>query len=649
MRKLKSCIVACADEYELEELRDVAIHARHDQSVSNFIIDGGFSFVNVSTQPVTAVSADLLIVEDEWTIASRILREASECDEVESIVIVPSSSALQQLLSGGAVRPAVITLDFLLDGDSDSEKLEQFKKTSELYYRIKEQWPTACVMGISAWVLEADGKPNSDTISLVNAIRKNGDDVYPKSDGLWSFLPNLVRNALSTHNLLTEKADVVQKLDVATKLRNFELSRYMQGVLAGIDDTLLAIAKLINPYFLWRQGVYEKLPPSLRQSFVTSLLFEGEPGSGKSVLCETIAKALGNTTVSLPMELGPEKNPLGWVKDLNGILNTAYSNARNPCVVVIRADDLVFRRTGDMEPGIAAEWERYMRVVRHSLERAARINNNLEKGFKGKILWLFARNTAAEVGQMFEPLRDYLRRFPMQFPKDLEERKKILIMHAANRGWRFEPNALKVAVEALSDYGGRDFVGDPNTGKGFLFYAISEAQEREQRLFADHQDESRISREITTDIVNEWLSGPEHRDISTSRVDLNRGFGALDSSKPVWNNDSPDTVLSTLSELSPKDRAHVEADMFVMDQIEGCLAVNMSLSATGKRVFHATTNPTRAVQTFFETDRPARVLHLMPESYAKERWPRILRMIAGREALHRDQPTKYPEYAKSAA
>src|ERR1044072_1726496 len=113
MRKLESCVVACADEYEFEELRDVAIHARHDQSVSNFIIDGGFSCVNVSTQPLATVSADLLIVEDEWTIASRILREASECDEVESVIIVPSSSALQELLSVGTVRPAVITLDFL--------------------------------------------------------------------------------------------------------------------------------------------------------------------------------------------------------------------------------------------------------------------------------------------------------------------------------------------------------------------------------------------------------------------------------------------------------------------------------------------------------------------------------------------------------
>jgi hypothetical protein len=653
MRKLKSCVIASDCQEQLDELRDVVINARYDQQVRSYVSDAGVSFVNVSLQQIPNQFFDVIIIEDQWSIASRILKPVSQCDDVDNVLIVNNASAIELILTSGLPDPAVITLDFLLEGDpNDPEEklLEAFSSTGHIYRRIKKEWPLSYVMGISAWVIDSDGNPNSLTAPLVNLIRSNSDNVYPKSDQLWSFLSHLIRNVLSIYRIRAEKREVSQRLDTSTKLHNYELSRYTQQHLAGIDDLLLAVAKAIDPYFLWRRGVYERSPPSLHQPFATSLLIEGEPGSGKSVLCEAIARAFGSEETILPKDLGPDTQPRGWRRRLDSLITSFYSGARASRVVVIRADDLVWPRIAEMEPAMAAEWERYMRAVRDYLAHAAGINSGQQPHFEGKVLWLFARNTAEDVGEMFRPLEDYLRRFRIEFPKDLEERKKVLVMHASNEGWYFEPAALSLAGEALRDYRGRDLIGDEHARKGFLTFAINEAQERELKLFQEHQDESQIRYEITVDIVNEWLRGQEHQTISNSREVLNSGDGGTESlglsgerGSALAAGDVNDYVDE---ELSNSEKIHLEADMVVMSRIEDCLAANKTLKEIGREVFNAKKNGTRAVQTFLETNRPAKVLRVIPENVARKKWPRLIAIIAGRKAIHKNHPNKYPDYAQ---
>jgi CheY-like chemotaxis protein len=308
-----------------------------------------------------------------------------------------------------------------------------------------------------------------------------------------------------------------QRLTVSQELHKYDLSRYTQQRLAGIDQVLLDVAQAIQPYFRWSRGDYDKYPSHLRQSFVTGLLFEGEPGAGKSVLCETIAEAFSSVETVLPKSLGPDHYVGSWQQPLDDNITDFYSRATDDSVVVIRADDLLWPTTSGMEPSLAGEWGRYMYAVRDYVADAARINRGdppqsrslRGNNYEGKVLWLFARNPTEDVGEMFSPLLNYLEPISVKFPRGREDRKQILELHASNRSCKFEDTAIELAVEEMMSYSGRDLVGDLNSQKGFLPYAINRAIEHAQKLFDENQDET-IGLVITRGIVEEWLNSSRH-------------------------------------------------------------------------------------------------------------------------------------------
>ena len=65
----------------------------------------------------------------------------------------------------------------------------------------------------------------------------------------------------------------------------------MQESIVGVGDLVLELAEALEPFFQWMSGTYEDIPEPLRGEFVSAVLLEGEPGSGKTSICEAIAQA----------------------------------------------------------------------------------------------------------------------------------------------------------------------------------------------------------------------------------------------------------------------------------------------------------------------------------------------------------------------
>jgi CheY-like chemotaxis protein len=292
--------------------------------------------------------------------------------------------------------------------------------------------------------------------------------------------------------------------------------------LVGVGDLLMELAEVLEPFFQWIKGEYESIPEPLRGEFVSAILLEGEPGSGKTTICKSIANAFQSQSM-LPKHLGPFEAQGKWQEPLKKTIKTIYEGALQRKVVVVQADDLVWPSAAQiMDGGLAADWTAYLNTLRECVEDAALINRgetprgsivkSIRGTFKGKIMWLLARNRDEEVGAMFEPLRQKLMVFQATFPRNRDDRRDILRFHAEREGVRFEDNALEVALSATSDYSGRDLIGDETGRRGFLWFAIRKVKNREFARYRDGATDLRMT--ITYDVVQEWLQSEECREIN---------------------------------------------------------------------------------------------------------------------------------------
>ncbi len=223
MRKLQICVIASNDQDQLDELQDILEDAEYEQQIRGYVSESGVSFINIAGRGLPSITFDVVIIEDQWVIASRILRHISQCEGINNVLVVNSSTAMEYILKMNLPDPAVITLDFLLEGnptDPDEKLLDAFNATSELYHKVKQIWPLSCVMGISAWVVDSEGNPYPKTAPLIDLIRSNGDNAYPKGDELWPFIIHLVRNALSIYRIRAEKARAEEEAEWQRKRAN---------------------------------------------------------------------------------------------------------------------------------------------------------------------------------------------------------------------------------------------------------------------------------------------------------------------------------------------------------------------------------------------------------------------------------------------
>lgn len=324
--------------------------------------------------------------------------------------------------------------------------------------------------------------------------------------------------------IAADRAVFQRKFDEERELAHSPLGllEHVRGIV-GVGDLLMELASALEPYFLWKDGRYDNLPDCLREPFPSAILFEGEPGSGKTTLCRAICTALdSDSDAMLPKDLGPSEAQGRWRENLTLWIRTYYLQAQTKRVVVIRADDLVWPPpTGIVDVGLRADWIAYLNTLRECVEDAALINNGqppigsitrgIRGSFQGKILWLFARNRDEEVGPMFEPLQQKLMAFRVEFPRDIRDRRDILRFHAEKNEIKFEEDTLAAVVADTLTYSGRDLIGDDTAQKGFLWFAIRKVRQRERAKF--ESGIKKLSMVITDDVFSDWLASREREEI----------------------------------------------------------------------------------------------------------------------------------------
>lgn len=409
----------------------------------------------------------------------------------------------------------------------------------------------------------------------------------------------LIQSVAIAKRMAQEHKERLRQVDKLAR-SNSQFVNALRTKLFGNDSIVYELARLIVPFEQWLTGSYEKLPKVLQRAFPTAILLEGEPGAGKTTICEAIATGLNSVNAILQKTLGPGSSPKAWEQKLKDFIAENYKSATKNKVVVIRADDLAWPSPSEIsEKGLSADWEQYLRTIRDCLADAALINRGkLPEAFakeakvgkvEGKILWLFARNEAKDVGEMFEPLREFIGGpFIISFPRTSDARADILKCKADNAYCSFDPDALVLAVNSTMSYSGRDLVGDDKSEKGFLASIISRVQERETARF-DLDDSVTIKMNIMVKEVNDWLSSNEHKGIISKtggdKLTLPDAGTTLSDLHKYPN--TADTLSKSSGWIIPYDLKHVSNAMIA--HAENCLAAikafpkkELTLSDIGK-------------------------------------------------------------------
>ncbi len=437
--------------------------------------------------------------------------------------------------------------------------------------RLREKVPGIVLYILSQW----------DQDSYISEALAAGFDDYFVKSGLSESALRI--SLLKAQRLLELRRRVEHETELAHS--HYGLLGHVRH-LVGVADLLLELAEALEPFFQWQRGEYEALPSPLRQEFVAAVLLEGEPGSGKSTVCRAIGDAFGSNEM-LPKHLGPLESQGKWQEPLRVMIDGIYRRAFRRQVVVILADDLVWPSSARiLDAGLAADWTAYLNTLRECIEDAARINMGLRptgsvaKGirgtYRGKVLWLFARNRDEDVGPMFEPLRQKLMAFRVEFPRDPADRRAVLRYRAERAGVRFEEDALDEVLRTTSSYSGRDLIGDETSRRGFLWYAIRKVKQRE--LGRHQAGFGNLEMIISKDVVEEWLASRE-------RAEIERQIEADDAAPTLATGHEHHDGPVKLQYPSAKSRAKARE---VLDWLEeACVKLNREPQITQKMIAQA--------------------------------------------------------------
>lgn len=475
----------------------------------------------------------------------------------------------------------------------------------------------------------------------------------------------LIQDVIASRQLKDENAALRKQGKLSAELAHSDLNllNYTRH-LVGIDDVILGVAGTLQPYFRWLKETNEQTSPAFaperrRGQYVAGLLFEGEPASGKSALCKAIAEAFDCKTMPLDKSLGPGKHSKDWQKKLEEAIKPLYLKAVNDrTVIVVRADDLMWPALVGDDSAIAADWRAYMLVLRDFIRDATLINANkvpsnsgcLSKTkYTGKILWLFARNSTIDAGEMFAPLQTLIEPFDMKFPSNQEDRKQILKLHAERANYAFAAYALETATKGLIEYTARDLIGDEEAPRGFLVFATRKVYEREEERFSVHQDNAKADWTITEDIVNQWLESPQHLAIINR---LRRRHAQLVDSRNVGISE-PTNINNQQVRRPPgrvsKPEITIEGERKLLIEINKAISEGKSKNQIGKEYLNAKGDGRQAFVNHFRTRPPAQVFQSISEEEARETFSHVLAFLARNKAIHRDLPDLYPIYVKNYA
>jgi DNA-binding NtrC family response regulator len=284
MNMLNSCIVL-VDEENIKEWRDHALLPTNTDKANpyKYTKAGNFNFVSPDSEEFSSVlkrNCDLLIIEDDALRAAEIAVYSIRSQKIKDVIIASSIKCVEELLESNWKAPPVITLDFNLR-DKSEVTIEIFELTKNLYMKLKKAWKDSTIIGVSAWI-HSTGEIEEEARDLVDNLRANDDDVFPKGDLFLQFVPYLIRNAFGRYELRQKNNLLEKKASISVSERD-EI-RYLSELPSRPPENDLperSPVKYIIGQSLAMRHIYYFLEKFADEPLVS---IEGETGTGKELI-----------------------------------------------------------------------------------------------------------------------------------------------------------------------------------------------------------------------------------------------------------------------------------------------------------------------------------------------------------------------------
>lgn len=386
--------------------------------------------------------------------------------------------------------------------DGTERLLEPLKKTApDLYTAIFTGHVADERTSISSWVSLAIDLGASQFISKVDPA------------GLAEFVKKVMDRKKS---IILEKRNIEKKRKSRNNQEQYSLEKVVEQ-----DKLLFDLRSRLQPLYDYINGDNNSEIEDLRREIPSNIMLEGEPAAGKSTICEAVANYVRAHVVKFPRNAIPAGGTEGrtWETTLNTFFeNVDGYTSKHDCVVVM-CDDLDFGQVEKVsDVALRAQWQGFLSTLREYLLSTGENNNKLKKG---KVLWLFTRNEAVDVGKLHPPFESVLEKHIVVFPRDKERRKNMVRAVTRDRYCKyiFDEDALDLVVEATMHYGGRDLLGQKGTTKGLPYNLVDYVKIREQD--AVKHGNHVVNFTITRDIVDLYLNSSMHK----SSMPNNNGIG----------------------------------------------------------------------------------------------------------------------------
>ncbi len=459
---------------------------------------------------------DLVVVEDDIEDMNKIIDAAIKSKSFECLGLCYDHKVLEKMVDLINVGPKVMTLDILLNEIAGVERKSHIHDTTLTVLKKIQSFPSwndTVILGLSNYAR------NELSEEIEKVLNRKRERLYKKNPFIYRVLDDILAASVNEYE---NNKNIQSQLKLKNSVSGFVIHMEKEKGFRGIGNALEDIWGYIEPFYLWKEGKYDKFQESLRPEFSSAFQLVGETGTGKSSIVREIENWMNAEVIEFNLrdmeDLVTTKKPGNWKNKLEKfvkekVYRESTSNTTDRKVRIVRCDDFHFQAITQIADGAyAADWRDFGLKFREYIKFANYVNNNdstfeikkLNRPRNLKIQWIFTRNTEQEIGKQFPILDWSIPEIQIDFPKDIESIKEIIKSRAEKTSCIFESDPLDFFANKIISIQnkplGRILLGDGGRGAGLVGKIIQVSKRRYRQAPQETIELSKVK--ITIDDVN---------------------------------------------------------------------------------------------------------------------------------------------------